>query len=71
MPGATPESLVPVRRERSADQDLLEDASRDIEAYLRERGYRDAEAPYTRDEANGELALRFRVSRGPLHRVGT
>ena len=32
--------------ERSVDEDLLEDASRNIEAYLRERGYRAAPAPY-------------------------
>ncbi len=64
------ESLVPVREERSVDEDLLEDASRNIQAYLRERGYRSAEAPYERTEANGELVVTFTVSRGPLHRVG-
>jgi outer membrane protein insertion porin family len=64
------ESLVPVRAERSVDEDLLEDASRNIQAYLRERGYRSAEAPYERREADGVLELIFTVTTGPLHRVG-
>jgi outer membrane protein insertion porin family len=69
IPGGSLESLVPVREERSVDEDLLEDASRNIEAYLRERGYRAAQAPYARTERNGELVLTFTVSRGPLHHV--
>jgi outer membrane protein assembly complex protein YaeT len=67
--GSAADSLVPVREERSADEDLLEDGSRNIEAYLRERGYRSAAAPYDRQERNGELLLTFTVTRGPLHRV--
>ena len=51
------EELVPVLEEGSADQDLLEDSSQRIEEYFRALGYRDAEAPYARDEANGELAV--------------
>ncbi len=66
----TLESLVPIRAERSVDEDLLEDASRHIEAYLRERGYRSAEAPYERREDNGVLEVTFTITRGPLHRVG-
>jgi len=69
VPGGSLEALVPVREERSVDEDLLEDASRNIEAYLRERGYRAAQAPYTRTEQNGELVLAFTVDRGPLHHV--
>ena len=69
VPGGSLESLVPVREERSVDEDLLEDASRNIEAYLRERGYRAALAPYTRSEQNGELVLTFTVARGPLHHI--
>ena len=69
VPGGSLESLVPVREERSVDEDLLEDASRNIGAYLRERGFRDAAAPYTRETRGGELVITFTVSRGPLHRV--
>ena len=67
--GSAGDSLVPVREERSADEDLLEDGSRNIEAYLRERGYRSATAPYDRQTRAGELLLTFTVTRGPLHRV--
>ena len=71
LPGADLEDLVPVRAERSADQDLLEDASRAIENALREQGYRSAQAPYTRQEQGGEVVLTFTLARGPLHRVGS
>src|SRR6185503_18036299 len=40
--------LVPVQREASVDEDLLEDSSNRIEEYLRGQGYRDAAAPHTR-----------------------
>ncbi|HUE90117.1 MAG TPA: POTRA domain-containing protein [Vicinamibacterales bacterium] len=64
-------ALVPIRQERSVDLDLLEDASRNIEAFLRQQGYRTAEAPYVREEKNGELVLTFDVRRGPLHRLAS
>lgn len=69
LPGGDVEDLVPIRAERSVDQDLLEDASRAIENALREQGYRAAQAPYTRQEQGGELVLTFTIARGPLHRV--
>ncbi|MGE3274155.1 MAG: POTRA domain-containing protein [Vicinamibacterales bacterium] len=69
LPAGRLETLVPIRAERSVDQDLLEDASRNIERALRQEGYRDASAPYTREEQRGELVLTFTVTRGPLHRV--
>lgn len=65
------EDLVPIRSERSVDQDLLEDASRAIEDALREQGYRAAQAPYARSEQGGELVLTFTIARGPLHRIGS
>lgn len=70
LPAGNREVLVPIRAERSVDQDLLEDASRNIETALRRQGYRSAQAPYTREESGGELLLTFTVTRGPLHRVG-
>ena len=69
LPGGDVEDLVPIRAERSVDQDLLEDASRAIENALREQGYRAAQAPYTRQQQGGELVLTFTIARGPLHRV--
>ena len=67
LPADVRDELVPVRREGSADQDLLEDASRAIEEYLHARGYRDASAPYTRTEKGSDLVITFTVRRGPRH----
>jgi outer membrane protein assembly complex protein YaeT len=69
LPDNRRESLVPIRQERSVDLDLLEDASRNIEDFLRQQGYRAAEAPYVREESAGEMVLTFTVKRGPLHRL--
>jgi outer membrane protein assembly complex protein YaeT len=64
------DKLVPVRTEASADEDLLEDSQSAIESYFRTRGYRDAAAPYTRQERAGELIITFKVTRGPRYLVG-
>ena len=70
VPGAAPADLVPVAREASVDEDLLEDADQRIEAHLRELGYRDARVTHTREGGAERLSIVFRVTRGPLHRVG-
>jgi len=70
LPASERQALVPIREERSVDLDLLEDASRAIEAALRRQGFRAAEAPYRREQTGGELLLTFTVTRGPLHRIG-
>ena len=69
LPDGNRDELVPIRAERSVDQDLLEDASLRIENALREQGYRTARAPYACEEQGGELVLTFTIARGPLHRV--
>ena len=69
LPERNRDQLVPIRAERSVDQDLLEDASLRIENALREQGYRTARAPYTREEKGGELVLTFTIARGPLYRI--
>ena len=61
------DDLVPVQREASADEDLLEDSQSAIESYLHARGYRDAETSYMRQERAGELIITFRVTRGPRY----
>jgi len=65
------DTLVPIREERSADQDLLEDASRRIEDALRREGYRAAQAPYARRQDGDEVVVTFTVTRGLQHRVST
>lgn len=63
--------LVPVQREGSVDEDLLEDSTGRIEEYLHNLGYRDAKAPHTRERSDGELVITFAVKRGPLYRVSS
>ena len=64
------DDLVPVEREASVDEDLLEDSGLRIEEYLRAQGYRDATATYAREEVAGELRVTFTVKRGPQYRIG-
>ncbi len=71
LPGATRAALVPIEREGSADEDLLEDSSNRIEDFLRAQGYRDATAPHTRQETGGELLITFAVRKRSQYRVGS
>jgi outer membrane protein insertion porin family len=71
VPDNRRDALVPIRQERSIDLDLLEDASRNIEAFFRQQGYRAAEAPYVRETRGGETVLTFTVARGSLHRLAS
>jgi len=62
--------LVPIEREGSLDQDLLEDSALRIVDYLTQQGYWKAEVkPPEKKEANGTLTLTFAISRGRLYRV--
>jgi outer membrane protein insertion porin family len=71
LPSDRRADLVPVEREGSIDEDLLEDSSNRIEEYLRTQGYRDARAPHTRAESDGELVITFTVSRGQQFKVAS
>jgi outer membrane protein assembly complex protein YaeT len=57
--------LVPIAREHSVDEDLLEDSKFGIERHFRERGYCNPRADYERTEAEGVLRVTFTVTRGP------
>ncbi len=69
LPAGRRDELVPVAREGSADEDLLEDSSNNIEEYLRSQGYRDAAAPHSRETSGGDLLITFTLKRGSLYRV--
>ncbi len=71
LPAKDRPDLVPIAREGSADEDLLEDSQRRIEAYLHGQGYRDARVTFTRTEADGALRIVFSVQDGPLFRVAS
>jgi outer membrane protein insertion porin family len=62
--------LVPVAREASVDEDLLEDSLRRIEQYLYQQGHWKAEVRYRRDATPGGLAVTFTVRAGEVFRVG-
>ena len=69
LPADRRAELVPIEREGSVDEDLLEDSSNRIEDYLHAQGYRDANATHTREQVNGELVITFTVRKGPEYRV--
>jgi outer membrane protein insertion porin family len=69
LPAERQDDLVPIRREGSVDEDLLENSQRDIEDYLRGQGYQNAIASYTREPRDGTLTIVFDVHKGPQYRV--
>jgi outer membrane protein assembly complex protein YaeT len=69
LPESRRGEFVPVEREASVGEDLLEDSTNRIAEFLRAQGYRDAAAPHTRMDVNGELVITFNVTRGPAFRV--
>ncbi|MBE3099648.1 MAG: BamA/TamA family outer membrane protein [Planctomycetes bacterium] len=69
LPPSRQAELVPIRREGSVDEDLLEDAQRNVEDYFRAQGYRDAEATYSREPSDGRLKIVFNVTRGRQYRL--
>jgi outer membrane protein assembly factor BamA len=69
LPSDKRAEFLPVEREGSVDEDLLEDAQNRIEDYFRAQGYRDAAAPHRRDQTDGELAITFDVKRGAQYRL--
>jgi outer membrane protein insertion porin family len=62
--------LVPVEREGSVDEDLLEDSTARIEDALKSQGFKDAKAPHTRAGQDGDLVITFTVTRGQQYRFG-
>ena len=71
IPGAELADLVPVERETSVDEDLLEDADRRIAAHLRSLGYRDASVTHRRSITGDELSIVFTVTRGPRYQIAS
>ena len=71
LPDRARRDLVPIEREGSMDEDLLEDSANRIREYLRGQGYRNADAEYARTPRDGELAVVFRITRGPQFRTDT
>ena len=69
VPGVRLFELVPVAREGSVDEDLLEDSGLRIEARLRRLGYRNARVRHRSQDQSGERSIVFDVDRGPAYHV--
>jgi outer membrane protein insertion porin family len=67
LPDEVRDELVPIAREGSTDEDLLEDSANRIRDYLHAQGYRDARVTHQRVESEGELAVSFDIARGPRY----
>ena len=59
------DELVPIAREHSVDEDILEDAKFGIEGHYRATGYCNPRADYQRNTVGGVLTIVFTVTRGP------
>jgi outer membrane protein assembly complex protein YaeT len=62
--------LVPIEREGSVDEDLLEDSERRIEAFLLQQGYAKADASHRREPSGREEVVTYTVKRGPRFVTG-
>jgi outer membrane protein assembly complex protein YaeT len=69
LPADRRSELVPIEREGSADEDLLEDSTARIEEFLHQQGYRDAAAPHKSEQSGGELLITFDVKKGRQYRA--
>ncbi|HSL24347.1 MAG TPA: POTRA domain-containing protein [Vicinamibacterales bacterium] len=63
------EELVPVAREGSVDEDLLEDSEVRIRNFLLEQGYWKAEVSHRREQAEGVETVTFSVNRGARYTI--
>jgi outer membrane protein insertion porin family len=69
LPDDVRDELVPIAREGSTDEDLLEDSTNRIRDYLHAQGYRDAKVSHQRVQDDGELVVTFAIVRGPRYRL--
>jgi outer membrane protein insertion porin family len=62
--------LVPIAREASVDEDLIEDSIQRIRTFLNQQGYWKADASAAREAGDGTLRIVFTVRRGAQYRIG-
>ena len=61
--------LVPIAKEASVDEDLIEDSVQRIRTFLNQQGYWKADATPARQQEDGSLRLVFTVRRGKQYRI--
>ncbi len=69
LPARLQAEFVPIGREGTADQDLIEDAQQRIRDYFRAQGYRDAMVETDRRETGDRLTIEFTIRKGNVYRV--
>lgn len=69
VPPKTLAELVPIEREGSVDEDLIEDSARRVREMLRQQGYWKADVAVDRKAAVDRLSIVFTVRKGLLYRV--
>lgn len=69
LPQNRTRDLVPIEREGSADEDLLEDSAQRIRDYLHSLGHWKADVSVERRQTGEELEIVFTVRKGPVYRV--
>jgi outer membrane protein insertion porin family len=69
LPADRLDELVPLRREASAHQDLLEDSEQRIRAYLAQQGYWRAAVSHRVDDDGDRRTIVFTVARGLQYRL--
>lgn len=70
LPAGLADPLADIQRERSVDEDLLEDVARRIVRTLNEQGYWQATVDFERHESEGLLEVVFDVAHGALYHLG-
>jgi outer membrane protein assembly factor BamA len=68
-PDGDEEDFVPMRRQRSADEDLLEDSDQRIATFWRQRGYRDVKVTHTSDRQGSQLVITVHTDVGLRYRI--
>ena len=66
-PPGDQENFVPMRRQRSADADLLEDADRTVESYWRRQGYKNVRVSHTSESQGDSLVITMHTALGPRY----
>ncbi|HUF46535.1 MAG TPA: POTRA domain-containing protein, partial [Vicinamibacterales bacterium] len=69
LPAERLEELVPIQREASAHEDLLEDSEQRIQLYLAQQGYWRASVSHRTEDGDDRRTIVFVIQRGPLYRL--
>jgi outer membrane protein insertion porin family len=67
-PGAD-EDYVPMQRQRSVDEDLLEDSDARVSSYWRREGYKDVTVTHSRDGQGEAVVVTMHTVLGPRYRI--